>query len=161
MRFAHQGLWAMGYHRLMGYGVQIPTHQLGGPKMAWDLRGYGLSEAWVKRVSTVISWYHWIWSNLKNQLQEVHTVAQKQKEYNSADMQWGMRALFCRALQFSPLQLAAWSFGNIGHRWEEQLGAWKFGKMKGKVTRNSTFVRRETITDDAWIGKELDAVTYA
>ena len=36
----------------MGYGVQIPA-QLGGPKMAWVIRGYGLSEAWVKRVSTV------------------------------------------------------------------------------------------------------------
>ena len=37
----------------MGYGLQIPAHQLGGPKMAWDFRGYELSEAWVKRVSTV------------------------------------------------------------------------------------------------------------
>ena len=43
----------MGYCGLMGYGLQIPAHQLGGPKMAWDFRGYGLSEAWVKRVSTV------------------------------------------------------------------------------------------------------------
>ena len=37
----------------MGYGVQIPAHQLSGPKMAWDFRGYGLLEAWVKRVLTV------------------------------------------------------------------------------------------------------------
>ena len=53
MGFARQGLWVMGYCGLMGYGLQIPAHQLGGPKMAWDFRGYGLSEAWVKRVSTV------------------------------------------------------------------------------------------------------------
>ena len=26
----------MGYCGLMGYGLQIPAHQLGGPKMAWD-----------------------------------------------------------------------------------------------------------------------------
>ena len=53
MGFACQGLWVTGYCGLMGYGLQIPAHQLGGPKMAWDFRGYGLSEAWVKRVSTV------------------------------------------------------------------------------------------------------------
>ena len=53
MGFAHQGVWVMGYHRLMGYGVQIPAHQLGGPKKLWDFRGYGLSGAWVTRVSTV------------------------------------------------------------------------------------------------------------
>ena len=55
MGFARQGLWVTGYCRLMGYGLQIPAHQLGGPKMAWDFRGYGLSEAWVKRVSTVVT----------------------------------------------------------------------------------------------------------
>ena len=53
MGFACQGLWVTGYCGLMGYGLQIPAHQLGGPKMAWDFRGYGLSEAWVRRVSTV------------------------------------------------------------------------------------------------------------
>ena len=53
MGFARQGLWVMGYCGLMGYGLQIPTHQLGGPKWVWDFRGYGLSGAWVKRVSTV------------------------------------------------------------------------------------------------------------
>ena len=46
----------MGYCGLMGYGLQIPAHQLGGPKMAWDFRGYGLSEAWVKRVLTVLKY---------------------------------------------------------------------------------------------------------
>ena len=54
MGFARQGLWVTGYCGLMGYGLQIPAHQLGGPKMAWDFRGYGLSEAWVKRVLTVV-----------------------------------------------------------------------------------------------------------
>ena len=58
MGFAHQGLWVTGYCGLMGYGLQILAHQLGGPKMAWDFRGYGLSEAWVKRVSTVIYKLH-------------------------------------------------------------------------------------------------------
>jgi hypothetical protein len=53
MGFAPQGLWVTGYRGLMGYGVQIPAHQLGGPKKAWDFRGYGLSEAWVMGVSTV------------------------------------------------------------------------------------------------------------
>ena len=57
MGFACQGLWVTGYCGLMGYGLQIPAHQLGGPKMAWDFRGYGLSEAWVKRVSTVVNKY--------------------------------------------------------------------------------------------------------
>ena len=55
MGFAHQGVWVMGYHGLMGYGVQIPAHQLGGPKNLWDFRGYGLSGAWVTRVSTVLT----------------------------------------------------------------------------------------------------------
>jgi hypothetical protein len=38
----------------MGYGLQIPAHQLGGPKRVWDFWGYGLSNAWVMRVSTVV-----------------------------------------------------------------------------------------------------------
>ncbi|KIK05649.1 hypothetical protein K443DRAFT_37170, partial [Laccaria amethystina LaAM-08-1] len=53
MGFACQGLWLIGYCRIMGYGLQIPAHQLGGPKRVWDFRGYGLSNAWVMRVSTV------------------------------------------------------------------------------------------------------------
>ena len=53
MGFARQRVWVMGYHGLMGYDLQIPAHQLGGPKKLWDFRGYGLSGAWVKRVSTV------------------------------------------------------------------------------------------------------------
>ena len=37
----------------MGYAMHFPTNQLGGCKMLWGLRGYGLSEVWVKRGSTV------------------------------------------------------------------------------------------------------------
>ena len=43
----------MGYWGFMGYGVQIPVHRLGGSKKLWDIRGYGLPEAWVMRESTV------------------------------------------------------------------------------------------------------------
>ncbi|KIJ98193.1 hypothetical protein K443DRAFT_104355, partial [Laccaria amethystina LaAM-08-1] len=58
MGFTCQGLWVTGYRRLMGYGglqtlAHHYAHQLGGPKKAWDFRGYGLSEAWVTRVLTV------------------------------------------------------------------------------------------------------------
>ncbi|KIJ93365.1 hypothetical protein K443DRAFT_112149, partial [Laccaria amethystina LaAM-08-1] len=48
------GLWLIGYCRIMGYGLQIPAHQLGGPKRVWDFWGYGLSNAWVMRVLTVL-----------------------------------------------------------------------------------------------------------
>ena len=44
----------MGYSGLMGYGMQIPAHQLGGPIVLWVIRGYGLSQVWVKRSSTVL-----------------------------------------------------------------------------------------------------------
>jgi len=30
----------MGYCGFMGYGVQFPAHQGGGPKNVWDFRGY-------------------------------------------------------------------------------------------------------------------------
>ena len=43
----------MDYCRLMGYGMKFPANQLGGSKKIWDLRVYGLSGVWVKRVSTV------------------------------------------------------------------------------------------------------------
>ncbi|KIJ92526.1 hypothetical protein K443DRAFT_113412 [Laccaria amethystina LaAM-08-1] len=43
----------MGYGRFMGYAMHFPMNQLGGPKMLWGLRGYGFSEVWVKRGSTV------------------------------------------------------------------------------------------------------------
>jgi len=55
MGFAYQGLWVMCYCRFMGYGLQIPAYQLGGPKSIWDFRGYGLSNAWVMRVLTVVA----------------------------------------------------------------------------------------------------------
>ena len=50
MGFGHQGLW------VMGYGLQIPAHQLSGPERVWNFRAYGLSNAWVMRVSTVVHW---------------------------------------------------------------------------------------------------------
>jgi len=43
----------MGYGRFMGYVMHFPVNQLGGHKMLWGLRGYGFSEVWVKRGSTV------------------------------------------------------------------------------------------------------------
>jgi hypothetical protein len=43
----------MGYHGLMGYGMSIPANQLGNHDLLWVTRGYGLSEVWVKRGSTV------------------------------------------------------------------------------------------------------------
>ena len=45
----------MGYCRLMGYGVQFPVHRGGGPKNVWDFGGYGLWQAWVMRVLTVLT----------------------------------------------------------------------------------------------------------
>ncbi|KAF8953544.1 hypothetical protein BDZ97DRAFT_1712975 [Flammula alnicola] len=54
MGFGRGGVWIMGYRGLMGYGLKIPAHRLGGPKNLWDIRGYGLSQAWVMRGSTVI-----------------------------------------------------------------------------------------------------------
>jgi hypothetical protein len=53
MGFGSGGVWGMGYGRFMGYAMHFPTNQLGGPKMLWGLRGYGFSEVWVKRGSTV------------------------------------------------------------------------------------------------------------
>ncbi len=53
MGFAFGGLWGMGYCGLMGYGIEIPAHRVGGFKILWDIRGYGLSGLWVKRSSTV------------------------------------------------------------------------------------------------------------
>ena len=53
MGFAFGGVWGMCYGTFMGYGIKIPAHQVGGFKMLWDIRGYGLSGLWVKRGSTV------------------------------------------------------------------------------------------------------------
>jgi GMP synthase-like glutamine amidotransferase len=44
----------MGYYGPMGYGMQFPANQLGGPLKLWGKRGYGLTEVWVKRGLTVI-----------------------------------------------------------------------------------------------------------
>ena len=38
MGFCPKMVWVMGYHRIMGFGCEIPTNQLGGPK------NYGFSE---------------------------------------------------------------------------------------------------------------------
>jgi hypothetical protein len=37
----------------MGYGVQIPAHQLGGPAELWVIGGYGLCEVWDTRCSKI------------------------------------------------------------------------------------------------------------
>ena len=55
MGFGLGGVWVMGYCRLMGYGVQIPANQVGGPEMLWYFRVYGLSRVWVMGVSTVLT----------------------------------------------------------------------------------------------------------
>jgi len=47
------GVWVMAYHDSMGYGMQIPANQVGGPVGLWDITSYGLSRVWVKTVSTV------------------------------------------------------------------------------------------------------------
>ena len=39
-------------------------HWLGGPKWVWDFRGYGLSGAWAKRVSTVVGFILQAWKTL-------------------------------------------------------------------------------------------------
>jgi hypothetical protein len=44
----------MWYCGLMGFGTQIPVHRVGGMEMLWHLRGYGLSEVWFTRGSTVL-----------------------------------------------------------------------------------------------------------
>jgi len=43
----------MGYYGPMGFSIEIPAHQVGGPENLWGTRGYGLSEVWDMRVSTV------------------------------------------------------------------------------------------------------------
>ena len=51
----------MGFSPPKGYGlwviadlwVRFSTHRLGGLKKVWDMRVYGLSQAWVMRGSTV------------------------------------------------------------------------------------------------------------
>ena len=53
LRAATRGVWGMCYCWPMGFGAQIPIHQLGGMVLLWDSRGYGLSKVW--RGSTVYS----------------------------------------------------------------------------------------------------------
>ncbi|KAF8262482.1 hypothetical protein EI94DRAFT_1602078, partial [Lactarius quietus] len=47
-------LWVMCYCGPMGYGTQIPAHQIGGQIGLWGIRGYGLSGVCDKRGSTVL-----------------------------------------------------------------------------------------------------------
>ena len=37
----------------MGYDTEISAHQIGGHMVLWAIRGYGLSEVWVKTSPTV------------------------------------------------------------------------------------------------------------
>ena len=53
MDFSSGMVWVMGLQEVMGYGMQFPAYQIGGSKMLWDKRGYGLSGVWVKRESSV------------------------------------------------------------------------------------------------------------
>jgi hypothetical protein len=53
MGFVCKWVWVMGYCGPMGYCTQIPAHQVSGQLRLWVIRGYGLSEVWDKRVSTV------------------------------------------------------------------------------------------------------------
>ena len=53
MGFALGGVWVMGYHGCMGYGLHFSANQLGRPKKVWGIREYGLPRLWVKRESTV------------------------------------------------------------------------------------------------------------
>ncbi|KAI0769136.1 hypothetical protein BD413DRAFT_478223, partial [Trametes elegans] len=48
-------VWGMGYDRIMGYGVDFPLYQLGNTINLWVITGYGLSQVWVKTVSTVVA----------------------------------------------------------------------------------------------------------
>ena len=43
----------MCYCGPMGFAVQTPANRVGGQEKLWDIRGYGLSEVWVMRGSTV------------------------------------------------------------------------------------------------------------
>ncbi|KAF9472369.1 hypothetical protein BDN70DRAFT_868466 [Pholiota conissans] len=54
MGFSRGGVWGMGYCGPMGYGLQIPAHRVGGSILLWGMRGYGLSQVWVMRSSTVV-----------------------------------------------------------------------------------------------------------
>ena len=53
MGFACRGVWVMGYYGPMGFSIEIPAHQVGGPENLWGIRGYGLPGVWDMRVSTV------------------------------------------------------------------------------------------------------------
>ena len=47
----------MGYglYGPMGFSIEVPAHQVGGPENLWGIKGYGLSGVWDMRVSTVLN----------------------------------------------------------------------------------------------------------
>ncbi|KAF8804831.1 hypothetical protein BYT27DRAFT_7106159, partial [Phlegmacium glaucopus] len=47
MGFTPGGVWIMEYCSFMGYDMHFPANQLGGPKMLWGIREYGLHRLWV------------------------------------------------------------------------------------------------------------------
>jgi hypothetical protein len=53
MGFPPKKLWIMGYGGVMGYGLEFPANRLGGLKILWVIREYGLQGLWPKRESTV------------------------------------------------------------------------------------------------------------
>ena len=55
MGFFGQGVWIIGYRRLMGYGMGIPAYQSRRITPLWGFGGYGLFTLWVMRGSTVIT----------------------------------------------------------------------------------------------------------
>ena len=54
-------LWVMTVEKVMGYWLWkrrsiLAGNQLGGPEKVWVIRGYGLSQVWVKAEATV-AWH--------------------------------------------------------------------------------------------------------
>ena len=117
MGFARQGLWVMGYCRLMGYGLQIPAHQLGGTKWVWDFRGYGLSGAWVKRVSTVCEIGSRAFALILT--------------HNPKIYEWSLK---CILVGYSPHSKAYWLYHPTTHRLFKSFHV-KFIKHKDDISR--------------------------
>ena len=67
----------MGYYGPMGFSIEIPAHQVGGPENLWGIRGYGLSEVWDMGVSTVLDGC--VTEQLKNGTWSFTTVVPDQK----------------------------------------------------------------------------------
>jgi hypothetical protein len=73
----------MGYYcGPMGYGMQFPANQVqvGRRLELWDIRGYGLSELWFMRATTVIVCFvgnfpNSPWASSGSEIKHVGTVA--------------------------------------------------------------------------------------